>query len=230
MKKKLKKYIKMQNRLSKKISDRDWLDHDAIRHVAGVDVTFIEGHAIAQAVLLTYPGLELIESDISIQKIDFPYIPTFLMFREGKPAVRVLKRILKPNTVIFVDGSGLCHPRRFGLACYVGLSLSSPTIGVTKKPLTGIFNLPESVGESCEIILNGDVVGKAVKTCKRCNPLFVSVGHKISLDTAVMLTLSTIRKGKLPEPLMLAHGFLQKLRKDRSQLRRLMKRETLSPQ
>ncbi len=225
MKGKLEKYIKMQNKLSGRIIDRDHFEHNSVRHVAGVDVTFMGELAIARSVLLTYPDLELIDGSLEVSRIDFPYIPTFLMFREGKPAVRALRKILKPHTVIFVDGSGLCHPRRFGLACYVGLSLSAPTIGITKKPLTGKFEMPESAGDSRDIVLDEDIVGRAVKTCRRCNPIFVSVGHKISLDTALKLTLSTIRKGKLPEPIRLAHGFLQELRKDRSRLQKLMTQE-----
>ena len=213
MKNKLEKYVRMQNRLSERISDKDELDLERIRHVAGVDITFKGNLAIAQAVLLSYPNLELLKEEYVVAPVEFPYIPTFLMFREGKPAVKALKKILLPHSVVFVDGSGICHPRRFGLACYIGLALSAPTIGITKKPLAGTFIPPEKEGEYSNIVLDGKIVGKALKTCRRCNPIYVSVGHKISLNSAVKLTFSTIKKGKLPEPVRIAHELLQELRR-----------------
>ncbi len=203
----------MQYKLARKIIEKDCFNLKEIEYVAGIDQAFRGDEIISSAVLLKFPELRIVDSNHTIERVDFPYIPTYLMFREGKPAVRTLKDLLRKNTIIFVDGSGICHPRYFGLACYVGLALNTPTIGITKTRLVGDYTHPDKVFQWEPIMYQGKEVGRAIKTCKRCREILVSVGHMISLDTAIHLTKSCIRDRKLPEPIRLAHESVSKLKK-----------------
>lgn len=192
--------------IQRKISEKVVIsDPEGIDYVAGIDTAFfkVKGneYAISSAVLMTYPELEIMDEFSVIDSVDFPYIPTFLMFRESKTAIEALKKVLRDKTVVMVDGSGLAHPRRCGIATYIGVELSLPSIGITKKKLYG-----DIVGEGdVKLLLADDShVGYELKTCERCRPIYISVGNLITPEKALEIVKNCLRGYKLPEPLRIA--------------------------
>lgn len=196
-----------QKKLAKKVILKDKIDFKDLKYVAGVDQAFIGNKIISACVLLKFPSLEIVKEDVIINDVSFPYIPTFLMFREGEPAVNAVKKVLRDvdNVVIIVDGSGIAHPRRCGLATYIAVKTCIPTIGVTKKKLYGRVEEPEKVMESKPIFDDSEIIGYALKTCERCKPIYISPGSYITPETALKVVKMCIRNHKLPEPIRLAH-------------------------
>jgi len=206
--------IKIQEELSERIIDRDLLPHP-IRYVCGVDVSYSSGLAFTCAVTLSYPELYLVEVVCSTVKVTLPYLPGFLAFRELKPIIRTMRKRYYPVDVLFIDGHGRAHPRLFGLACHVGLSLNIPTIGVAKRLLCGkiLYNTLVD-GLYYPVLYKGNIVGAALKVKdERIIGAYVSIGHKVSLRTAVKLTFNCIRFGCSPEPLRLAHIYSKSFRR-----------------
>jgi len=205
---KLSELVELQKKIAEKVVLRDAMRIDEIKFVIGVDQAFFKvadkEFVVSAAVLLSFPDLRFKESSVDVREVNFPYIPTFLMFREGDSAIEAVRKVLRERTVIIVDGSGIAHPRRCGLATYVGVELENPSIGVTKKPLYGSFDEPKRSGESSEI-RNGEHIGYAYKPCARCNPIFVSPGNLITPRTALEVVKMTIRNYKLPIPIREAH-------------------------
>jgi deoxyribonuclease V len=181
-----------------------------VRIVAGVDA-WVEpqGDRIwAAAVALGLPDLELKESAIVCRRVAFPYRPGFLSFREAPAALAALERLRTRPDLLLVDGQGLAHPRRFGLACHIGLLAGVPTIGVAKSRLVGRYEEPGSDrGEWTPLVDDGDTIGAVLRTRPRTRPVFVSVGHCISLQTAVEFVLRCTPKFRLAEPIRLADRF-----------------------
>lgn len=172
--------------------------------VGGVDVAYVGGRMVAAAVLLNVHDLKPVSKANVVLEVRFPYIPTLLAFREAGPAILAVQKLTTPPHLLFVDGNGRLHPFLAGLACQVGLALNLPTIGVAKKLLCG--SIGEWRGDRAPVTLKGRVVGMALSMGRRMRPIYVSVGHKISLETAVRFTKRMTRRGsKLPEPLRLAH-------------------------
>lgn len=206
----LEKLVEYQKRLAKLVVIDDKIDVQNLKFVVGVDQAFFDDQIVSACVKLSYPKLGLIDKNIVIEKIKFPYIPTFLMFREGMPAVRALRSLLDSklsNTVVIVDGSGIAHPRKCGLATFIALKLKIPTIGITKKKLYGFVETPKKEGEAKPIYdENGKIIGYSLKSCKRCNPMFISPGSYITPKTALKVVVSCIKKYKLPEPIRVAHN------------------------
>jgi len=134
------------------------------------------------------------------------------MFREGKPAVNVIKKVTKnlDNIVIIVDGSGIAHPRKCGLATYIAIKTGIPSIGVTKKKLYGNVKEPEEFMEAKPIFDDSEVIGYALKTCRKCKPIYISPGNYITPETALKVVKMCIKKHKLPEPIRLAHELANK--------------------
>ena len=208
----LEKLVKFQEKLAKSVVIEDKIDFKKLKFVIGVDQAFIDDDVISACVKLGYPDLKFIDSDVVVERIKFPYIPTFLMFREGMPAVRALRRLIDRNrntnnTIIMVDGSGIAHPRKCGLATFIALKLKTPTIGITKKKLYGFVEQPKKEMEAKPIYdENHTVIGYSLKSCKRCNPIFISPGSYITPKTALKLVIDCIKRHKLPEPIRLAHN------------------------
>ncbi len=190
------------------------------KYVAGVDQAFV-GDTVISACVILDENLEVVYRAVHAEKTDVPYIPTYLMFREGSSAVNAVKKALNESGIgeedicIIVDGSGIAHPRRCGLATFIGLAMNAQSVGVTKSRLYGYYREPENTMEAKPLIdeVSGDVVGYAVKTCNRCRPIFVSPGHKISPEEALNAVLKTLRGYKLPEPIRLAHLLATEARK-----------------
>ncbi len=207
----LERLKKLQEELSNRVVLKDYIRIDELRYVAGVDQAFIKRgereRVISACVVLSFPDLNPVSKRVSVENIDFPYIPTFLMFREGKPAVKVLKKALRgiEKVVILVDGSGIAHPRRCGLATYIALELGIPTVGITKKKLFGDVVYPKEVMKESPIYYGEDVIGYALKTCSNCKPIFISPGSYITPETSLKIVKSCLKGHKLPEPIRLAH-------------------------
>ena len=178
-------------------------------YVVGLDVSFDRKSHLgtAAAVVLNYPELSLVEKQVVVGKVDFPYIPGLLSFREIPLTLEACERLTIAPGLVMVDGQGIAHPRRIGLASHLGLFLDTPTIGCAKSPLTGKYDMPgESPGNYTEIRAeDGEVIGAALRTKKGSQPLIVSIGHKIDLESAIQWVLLCCRGYRLPEPTRLAH-------------------------
>ncbi len=188
----LKKAAYLQKKLSQLVKTSDEYPKP-IRYIGGVDVAYKKGYSIGVATILTYDDIQLIDYGIYITKSKVPYIPTYLAFREIEPmAGAILKLPIKPD-VVLVDSHGLIHPRGFGAASHLGVVLDLPTIGVAKSPLVG---KPDKEGY---IYLGGRKVGYKVS-----EKLYISIGHKVSLSSAIKIVLHVLRDST-PEPTRLAH-------------------------
>jgi deoxyribonuclease V len=180
----------------------------SITTVAGVDISGVdaEGQARAAVVVLSYPGLELVEDRVVVEKVAFPYVPGLLSFREAPLIVAACEHLETDPDLVLVDGQGLAHPRRFGLGCHLGLIWEKPTIGCAKSKLCGEHEPVSSErGSYSEIMHKGEVIGAAVRTRTGVKPVYVSIGHMIDLTTAISCVLQCCRGLRLPEPTRLAH-------------------------
>jgi deoxyribonuclease V len=181
--------------------------------IAGMDVSnnrFDPTERIfAASVILSYPELAIRETATTVEIQEFPYIPGFLGFREAPALMNTFKKLSLLPDVIMVDGNGINHPRRLGIASQIGILLGIPTIGVAKKILVGktADTLGEEVGSRVPILYKKEIVAMLVRTKKgtRARPIIVSVGHLITLETAVTLVINCIKGYKLPEPTRQAH-------------------------
>ena len=176
--------------------------------IAGVDIAVNKGEVMATGavVVLNYPELELVETKVVTGKLDFPYVPGLLSFRESPLILAACERLTLTPDLILVDGQGLAHPRRMGLACHLGLFLNTPTIGCAKSRLCGSHGEPGAEpGSSAELVDRGEVIGAALRTKLGVKPVYVSTGHKVDLQTAIRWVLECCRGYRLPEPARLAH-------------------------
>ena len=200
--------IEIQRSLASRVSGEDGLEGSP-RYVAGVDISPPDayGSAVGAVVLLKLPELQMVEVKVYRGKLGFPYVPGLLSFRESPLILGALERLVTTPDVILVDGQGLAHPRRFGLACHLGLLTDTPTIGCAKSILKGRpeGTLASNVGAHVPLVDRGDVVGAGVRTRESVNPIYVSIGHKVSLESAVDLTLACCKGYRMPEPTRLAH-------------------------
>lgn len=196
----------IQWRLRDQVVMRDQLG--TVRFVAGVDVGFDKDGKIMRAAVavLRFPELDLVEHSISRGPIRFPYIPGLLSFRETPAVLEALGRLRQPPDLILCGGQGLAHPRRFGLACHIGVLSSVPTIGVAKTWLVGAHAPVGSVrGAWQPLIDDGDVVGAVLCTKTGVRPVYVSIGHLVSLKTAIDYVLRCTLAFRLPETTRQAH-------------------------
>ena len=181
-----------------------------VRAVAGADLHVERPAARSRArgavVVLAYPGLRPIEQAVFETEVAFPYVPGLLSFRETPVLLEAFRRLTTKPDLLLVDGQGYAHPRRFGLACHLGLLLDVPTIGCAKSRLIGEYGaLDGPAGSRADLLDGGEVVGAVLRTRDGVSPLFVSVGHRIALDEAVQWVLRCCRGYRLPEPTRLAH-------------------------
>jgi len=188
--------ILLQKKLALKVITKNFLPKK-IRRICGVDVSYRNDFAYCSAVILDKNNMSIIESKTSKLKSTAIYIPGLFMLKESKPILNTLKKLEKSFDVLLVDGNGQLHPRQCGLACYIGLKIDKPVIGVAKSLLCG------KVRSDSKVEYNGNVLGYEIKQNKM--KLYVSVGHKISLNTAVKIIKELIVKDNwYPEPLRIA--------------------------
>ncbi len=178
------------------------------RLVAGVDISSPDSQGIARGavVVISYPEFTVVEVKTAESKIAFPYIPGLLSFRESPLILAACEKLCNIPDLVLVDGQGIAHPRRLGLASHLGLFLDTPTIGCAKSILCGRHEfVGEEVGCHAELIDNGEIIGAALRTKVGTKPIYVSVGHKIDLASAVYWVMKCCRGYRLPEPTRLAH-------------------------
>lgn len=186
--------------------------------IAGADAAFdVERRQIyAAVVVLTFPGLEPVESVVHQTRGRFPYIPGLLAFREAPALLGAFERLRHDPDVIVIDGHGLSHPRAAGIACDIGLCLDRPVIGCAKSKLIGEFREPgPDRGATSKLYdAHGRVIGAVVRTRDGVKPVFVSVGHRISLAEAVRLTLACGKGYRIPEPMRQAHLLAERAKRE----------------
>lgn len=176
--------------------------------VAGVDVSIRGDVAQAAIRVLRLPNLDAVDEAVHRCEVPFPYVPGLLSFREMPAILPALERLDAMPDVLMTDSQGRAHPRRFGLACHLGVMLDVPVLGVAKSRLTGEprGDLDIEKGASVPLVDDGDTVGALVRTRTDVNPVYVSIGHRMTLDDAVALTLACSPRYKIPEPTRAAHS------------------------
>jgi len=198
------------------------LDLDSVRWLAAADVSFSkkDPRLYAAVLLFSLPDLQLVEVCDQIAEATFPYIPGLLSFREAPALLPLFDRLSQKPDVILVDGQGMAHPRRFGIASHIGVLLDIPTIGCAKSRLVGTFNaVPAVRGQWTELVEDGEVVGRVLCTRDGVKPIFLSVGHRVDLESATELVLKVTQKYRLPEPIRRAHSWVNAMRKGEQKCR-----------
>lgn len=178
------------------------------RFIAGVDISAgkRQGLATGAVVVLQHPELGVVETKVVNDKLNFPYIPGLLSFREAPLILAACQKLTVTPDLILVDGQGIAHPRRMGLASHIGLWLNSPTVGCAKSLLCGTHQVPGTEpGSYAEVIDSGEIIGAALRTKLGVKPIYVSIGHKIDLPTAIHWVMECCRGYRIPEPTRLAH-------------------------
>ena len=198
----IEKARKAQRLLAQKVVEKDDFPFPP-QTVGGVDVAYIGNYAVAAAVVVEYDTLSVKEKSVSMVKVNFPYIPTLLSFRECYPMISAIKKLKELPDIFMVDAQGRLHPFRLGAASHLGVVLNIPTIGIAKKLLCG--SIGERKDNWAPIYDKDEIIGAAVWTKKNAKPIFVSIGHRVTLKTAIKITLNMCKKYKLPEPIRQAH-------------------------
>ena len=196
----------IQQRLAAQVSKNNEIATP--RFIAGVDISINkeQGVGTGAVVVLQYPELRLVETQVAQGKLDFPYIPGFLSFRESPLTLAACEKLTVAPDLIMADGQGIAHPRRLGLASHLGLFLNKPTIGCAKSLLCGSHEEPEDKpGSYAEIVDRGEIIGAALRTRPGTKPIYISIGHKVDLQAAIYWVLECCRGYRLPEPTRLAH-------------------------
>jgi deoxyribonuclease V len=205
----------IQRELQKKVITQNGFKK--IKRIAGVDLAQVQGEEklVCGIIVFSYPELKEIERVCAVVKEQFPYIPGLLAFREGPAIIEAFTKLKNKPDLLMVDGQGIAHPRGLGIASHVGVILDIPSIGVAKEKLYGKYNEPpDSKGAWTPLISphKGNTIGAAVRTKKGTKPIFVSIGHKIDLRTAVRITWECTKGYRIPEPTRLADIFVARLK------------------
>ena len=196
--------IELQIKYAKKVITHDYLNNNNIRNVCGIDVSYKDLNAFCSAVIVNINTLEIIEIVNEKSTISYPYIPGLFMLREGEPLLKIVRLLKNLFDVLLIDGHGILHPRKCGLASYVGIMIDKPTIGVAKNLLCG------SILENSYVEHNKTILGYRIKKNNR-KDIYVSVGHKISLETSIDIVKKLTKKSEfIPEPLRIADIFSKK--------------------
>ncbi len=211
-----KEAVALQRQLAARIDTSTPLAHCAL--VAGADVSYsrFSNTLYAGLVVLRVPDLTIVERQGVVFETRFPYVPGLLSFREIPALLQAYEKLKTRPDVVMLDGQGFAHPRRIGFASHFGLWIDVPTIGCAKSLLIGTHeSLGADVADCVPLLDKDEVVGMAVRTRKRARPVFVSVGHRIDLESAVRLVLQTGKGYRLPEPTRQAHMLVNELRQGR---------------
>ena len=206
--------IELQKRLAKLVKIKPLAA--PARIVAAIDLAHFgparrPTHQAAGIIVYDMETKETVERHWIIRPVTFPYIPGLLSFREAPAAIELIEKVRTRVDVFLIDGQGLAHPRRFGIACHIGVLINHPTIGCAKSRLIGEAkrDLPLKRGAYFELVHNGEVVGSLLRTRSNVKPVYVSVGHLITLDECRKIILELADRYRLPEPARLAHNYAQ---------------------
>lgn len=198
---------------------REPLAVSRVRLVAGADISYRRWDQDLQVAVtvVSLPDLVLVDRVALTTRSPFPYVPGLLSFRELPPLLEAWARLGVQPDALICDGHGLAHPRRFGLACHAGLTLDLPCVGCAKSVLVGQAAAPDNArGATSDLCVDGECVGVALRTRAGARPVYVSVGHRVTLPDAVALVLACAPRYRLPEPTRLAHAMANSLRRAQS--------------
>lgn len=207
--------IALQARLRGRVVTVDRLK--PVRFVGGVDVGFEDGGATTRAAVavLAFPALELVDCAVVRRPTRFPYVPGLLSFRETPAILAALGQLRVKPDLVLCDGHGLAHPRRFGIACHLGLLTGIPTVGIAKSRLTGVHRHPANRrGAWTALKDGGERIGAVVRTRADVKPVYVSIGHAVSLKTAIRYALACAPRYRLPETTRWAHRLASSPRRE----------------
>jgi deoxyribonuclease V len=202
-----------------------------IRLVAGADVAFDPETEVAFAGVVVYrfPGLEEVERRMARRRLRFPYVPGLLSFRECPVLLAAFARLRTEPDLILIDGHGRAHPRRFGIACHMGILFDKPTIGCAKSRLVGEHNEPDrKAGSTTPLMLEGERLGVVLRTRDDVRPIYVTTGHRVSLDSAVQLVKQCVDGFRIPKPTREADRYVRDLRRAYQISREVESRESRS--
>lgn len=203
----LKQIKELQIELANQVSVTNEVVHPHL--IAGSDISAPDSRGFARAaiVVLEFPGLTLLEKQIVEDRLTFPYIPGLLSFRELPIIVSAFERLSNKPDLLLVDGQGVAHPRRLGIASHLGLALDIPTIGCAKSRLCGTHKPLRSnkLGSSARLMDNGEQIGMVLRTKENGKPLYISIGHKVDLKACITWVKKCLKGYRLPEPCRLAH-------------------------
>lgn len=199
--------ILIQNELKKKIQlKRKW---KKLEKIAAIDVAYKKDKAIAGVLIFSYPELRLLERASALSSVKFPYIPGLLTFREGPCIVNALKKVKQKIDLLLFDGQGIAHPRKMGIATHLGIYLNISSVGCAKSKLIGDYeDLPNEDKAVAPLYYKDELIGFAIRTKKNTRPIFVSPGNLVDFETALKIVLTCCRGHRIPEPLRLAHIFV----------------------
>jgi deoxyribonuclease V len=205
--------IAIQKRLRTQVSTDNAVGD--IRYIAGADIATSKDSpkAYAGVVVLSFPALEVVEERGITDQVPFPYVPGLLAFREGPALIKVFEQLTTEPDVLVFDGQGLAHPRGMGIASHMGLVFDKPSIGCAKSLLFGRYQEPgHEKGARADLRdPQGNIIGAVVRSKPKTTPIFVSIGHRIDLPTAIRLLIECTRGVRIPEPTRLAHNFVTQL-------------------
>lgn len=205
----------VQRRLRDRLERRDRFTR--IRFVAGADVAFGDGQACAAVLVFSYPELRLIETVHAFASLAFPYVPGLLTFREGPALLKAFAALRRKPDLVLFDGQGVAHPAGFGLASHMGVLLGTPSLGCAKSVLVGEWDpvaLGRERGAWVSLLYQGRSVGAAVRTREATKPIFVSVGHRVSLRSAIRFALACCAGYRIPEPTRQADIAVARLKRE----------------
>jgi deoxyribonuclease V len=206
--------MREQERLRERVVLED--DFGSLRYVAGADVAFDPATDIAFAgvIVYTFPELQEIERRMARRKLRFPYVPGLLSFREGPVLLAAFARLRTEPDLILIDGHGRAHPRLFGIACHLGVLLNKPTIGCAKSLLVGEHPEPGAErGSTSPLIFKGERVGEVLRTRANVKPIYVTIGHRVSLPPAVKIVERCLDGFRIPKPTREADHYVRDLRR-----------------
>jgi len=201
---------RIQSELRGRVERRNRLG--AVRLIAGADVALdlARNRAIAGVVVFRFPGLEEVERASAARPLTFPYVPGLLSFREAPALLAAFARLRSVPDLLFFDGHGYAHPRRFGIACHLGLLLDRPAIGCAKSLLIGEHRPPAlAAGSRAALRHAGETIGVALRTRTGVKPVYISIGHRISLERAAEFALAVCDGFRVPRPTRLADHFVE---------------------
>ena len=220
----VRKAHELQLRLSKRVIREDMLPK-VLRYVAGIDVSYVGSMSIGAAVVLDFSSLTVAETRKATVETRFPYIPTLLSWREIEPAKAAFKKLRTSPDVILVDAQGIAHPYRLGFASHLGLLLDKPTIGVAKSLLIGQVERVNAEGWA-PITDKGELIGATVRRIPDEQPVYVSIGHKVSLERAIEIVKHCMKSARIPEPIRLTHELATQEKMKYKQRQRTTKRSS----
>lgn len=215
-----KEAAQIQRDLHDRLDLRDGIHLDDIRTVAGVDNAYSgrgrNAVAYAVVVVLSFPALEVIETQMAVQPVTFPYVPGLLSFREGPAVIAAFEQVQTVPDVVLFDAHGIAHPRRCGAATHLGMFVGLPSIGCAKSRLIGEFDEPgDAFGDRAPLRIDDEIVGLAIRTRPGRRPLFVSPGNGVSIESAADIALACCRGGQfMPEPTRLADRLAAAAKRD----------------